>query len=924
MKNPVPKQNLSVASDYFKSNQSVIEKYFEEQGKIIEVLYTGFPESDKHSLIAQLLNINKEVILNALETQKLGASYFFKGIECGTEIESRTDESDNSNQEQFFKIKQQGSRSEEYIVQEIRDTKRDILENWLKNELSSITGFPCDTINASTRFEEDLGLISINIVEIFAHLLNEFPEFKGENISNIARASTIGEMLELLTSSRPLPQNNNIDNSESSIENWLKAELSKITGFSTEIINRDTRFEEDLGLISINMVEIFAHLLDDFPEVKKDLRDVVGVSSVGEFIEVIAKNVVNEKRENTDNNEKEYFDNKSDEINNLLSKIKGRICDITGISEVTCTSETLFDDLNINIFALEKIYDEELSLYPSYSLFKQELLNAGNFEQVLSKLEFLVGSKDEKAHSNRECDISEVQRYVFDYEKLKLSHAASLPESILLVGEEGKAYEYFHESMVSRGIAVKTLYITDSGWKLTPESVDTIALNNQDKLAKYLDLYTDNSGRLPSLLFLAIGYGDPAEKAEYNQWDMQIQHSAIALFTISNLYSLRSDSEKNKKDKRFISILGQTNLSPAWSTARGFARSLTHDMRDIYSVRSVWLKDSYNFIPFEFILDAVCSGPTEYDMFIDLDCIMKRSVKHRPIKKTLKNKIDIGPESLLLLTGGGAGATAEIACSMAKQYKCKIVAIGRTAYPAVVTYEGIEDDEALKRRVFEDLALELGQADKVTRDIMDSRINMVSRQRAILNTKKRVERAGGEFYYYSCDVSKPDELCDTIRCIMEKHGEISGLIHGAGNINRHSKKTLESFKSVLQTKTHSTFCLYQLFRNYPLKFAVLFSSITAYTGRPGLTDYTAANELVNEFAQYWNERADYPVRSIMWSLWTETGLLSQSQHGVEHLGLKGVSNTVGTELFHNEFVYLDKSEDRVLLTHDSVLKFSMP
>ncbi len=927
------KLKQSTASDYFKSNESVIEKYFEEQGKMLEILNTSFSESDKRNLIVQLLDINKEVILNALETQRLGAQYFFNGINCGNKIEVPLKEMDNSNQDKTLKTKEQESKVEEYIGQEIKDSKRDILESWLKSELSRITGFPCDTINDSTRFEEDMGLISINMVEIFAHLLNDFPELKNEDLSNVVSVSTLGEMLDILTLCNSKPQKNNKDDFESSIENWLKMEISRITGFSTEMINRDTRFEEDLGLISINMVEIFAHLLSDFPEVKKDINDVVGVQSVGGFLEVVAKNVVSEKCEQTNKNQEEYFDNIGSEINKILSKIKERIYDTTGINEVASTSETLFVDSNINVFALEKVYDEVLSIYPSYSFFKQELLNAANFEQVQSKLEYFVTNKDnstqnksdKKADSNTAYDMSQVQRYVFDFEKLNLSHSVTLPESILLVGEKGKAYDYFQESLESRGINVKTLYITELGWKLIPESVDTIEFNNHEELYKALDIYTDKSGELPSLLFLAMDNGEPVnDNMELSQWSMQVEHSAVALFIISNIYSTRGSQKEGNKDKKFMSILGQINLSPAWSTARGFTRSLTHDMQDIYNVRSIWLKDEYNTIAFEYILEAVCSGPTEYDMFIDLDCIMKRCIKNKPISEIVNDKTDIGPESLLLLVGGGDGITSEIACSLAKQYKCKIAVIGRTVYPTEIPYEGIVDDEILKRSIFEDLSIELGQPNKVTRDIMDQKINMVYRQRAILNTKKRIEEARGEFYYFSCDVSKPDELCNTIRCIMEKHGQISGLIHGAGNINKHSKKTLESFKSVLHTKTNSTFCLYQLFRNYSLKFAVLFSSITAYTGRPGLTDYTAGNELINEFAHYWNERVDYPVRSIMWSLWTETGLLRKSQYGVEHLGLKGVSNDVGTELFNREFKYLDKSDDRVLLTHDSILKYSMP
>lgn len=75
-------------------------------------------------------------------------------------------------------------------------------------ELEKITGFPSNTINESMRFEEDLGLISINLVEMYAHLIDVFPEYEEVDMSKAVSVQTLGEMLNMLTLDKRLSLSN--------------------------------------------------------------------------------------------------------------------------------------------------------------------------------------------------------------------------------------------------------------------------------------------------------------------------------------------------------------------------------------------------------------------------------------------------------------------------------------------------------------------------------------------------------------------------------------------------------------------------------------------------------------------------------------------------------------------------------------------
>ena len=147
-----------------------------------------------------------------------------------------------------------------------------------------------------------------------------------------------------------------------------------------------------------------------------------------------------------------------------------------------------------------------------------------------------------------------------------------------------------------------------------------------------------------------------------------------------------------------------------------------------------------------------------------------------------------------------------------------------------------------------------------------------------------------------------------------RHGELVGLIHGAGLIKdkliRH--KTVESFDRVLETKLDGALNLIRLVRGDALKFTVLFSSIAGRFGNVGQSDYAAANEILNKLAHWLDRRWPGRVVSVIWGPWSGVGMVSQLESHLGRRGLGMISPEAGGSLLIDELRHGRKGDVEVI------------
>ncbi|MFM5959009.1 MAG: KR domain-containing protein, partial [Dolichospermum sp.] len=139
--------------------------------------------------------------------------------------------------------------------------------------------------------------------------------------------------------------------------------------------------------------------------------------------------------------------------------------------------------------------------------------------------------------------------------------------------------------------------------------------------------------------------------------------------------------------------------------------------------------------------------------------------------------------------------------------------------------------------------------------------------------------------------------------IIQSWGHITGVIHGAGNLadKRLEKKTLADWQRVVTPKIIGLQNLLSVLDVARLKYLILFSSVSAYFGNAGQTDYALANEILNKFA--YSCQSLYPglqVTSINWGPWEKGMMNSVLQKYYQAQGIELISVATGTRLLREE------------------------
>jgi NAD(P)-dependent dehydrogenase (short-subunit alcohol dehydrogenase family) len=159
------------------------------------------------------------------------------------------------------------------------------------------------------------------------------------------------------------------------------------------------------------------------------------------------------------------------------------------------------------------------------------------------------------------------------------------------------------------------------------------------------------------------------------------------------------------------------------------------------------------------------------------------------------------------------------------------------------------------------------------------------------------------------------------------HGEVAGLIHGAGLIKDKliRQKSVESFDRVLETKLDGALNLIRLVRGDSLKFTALFSSIAGRFGNVGQSDYAAANEILNKLAHWLDRRWSGRVVSLIWGPWSGVGMVSQLESHLGSRGLGMISPESGGSLLTNELRFGRKGDVEVIYSGElGILELPIP
>ncbi|MBO2446351.1 SDR family oxidoreductase [Actinomadura barringtoniae] len=225
----------------------------------------------------------------------------------------------------------------------------------------------------------------------------------------------------------------------------------------------------------------------------------------------------------------------------------------------------------------------------------------------------------------------------------------------------------------------------------------------------------------------------------------------------------------------------------------------------------------------------------------------------------------IGPDSVMVVTGGARGVTAAALIELARVCKPRLALLGRTELADEPPGLPQDADEQTLTRELARLA-----DGPVSPAKLAARVRQIMAVREIRGTLAALAEAGSPARYLSVDATDAGALSMALEEVRADWGPITAVVHAAGRLaDRYmAEKTDAQFDGVFDTKAVGLSTLLEATSKDPLTTLCVFSSVAGTFGNQGQSDYAMANEVLAHVASA--EAARRPechVSSIAWGPW---------------------------------------------------------
>jgi acyl transferase domain-containing protein/NAD(P)H-dependent flavin oxidoreductase YrpB (nitropropane dioxygenase family)/NAD(P)-dependent dehydrogenase (short-subunit alcohol dehydrogenase family) len=274
-----------------------------------------------------------------------------------------------------------------------------------------------------------------------------------------------------------------------------------------------------------------------------------------------------------------------------------------------------------------------------------------------------------------------------------------------------------------------------------------------------------------------------------------------------------------------------------------------------------------------------------------------------------ENALPLDGQSVVLVTGGARGITAQCALELARHCGCRLEIVGRTSKPIAA-----EDPRTAGASDIIELRKLLARDRDLTAREIGERCQRIFAERELRATFSALDEAGARYAYTSIDVRDDATLAAFVRELYARHGRIDGVLHGAGVIDDRlfEHKTLPAFDRVFDTKVKAAETLVQCLRP-DVRFIAFFASISGVLGNSGQADYAAANDCLDELAGVLRVRLPHTrVCSIDWGPWSGGMVSAELARAYESRGIALIPPELGVRAFVHELMHGNR--EQVVLT----------
>ncbi|MFA5862023.1 MAG: SDR family NAD(P)-dependent oxidoreductase, partial [Candidatus Thermoplasmatota archaeon] len=261
--------------------------------------------------------------------------------------------------------------------------------------------------------------------------------------------------------------------------------------------------------------------------------------------------------------------------------------------------------------------------------------------------------------------------------------------------------------------------------------------------------------------------------------------------------------------------------------------------------------------------------------------------------------------SVLVVTGGARGITAEVLKALAPQ-RPTLILLGRTAAPT-------DSDNKFNEATYRDMAkVDLtAKGQRATPVSIEKWVAPHKARHEVALTMKALRDAGATVEYHAADASDAAALGQVLAHVRRTYGHIDGVLHAAGV--EESKKLADkddgAFDRAWKPKAEAAFHLAQLTEADHLKFFVMFGSVAGRYGNAAQADYSAANDAQAKLARKLRHRG-VAASVFCWGPWGETGmaLKGSTLTVLAAAGVEPLTTREGVNAFLSELSRLDEAE----------------
>lgn len=221
--------------------------------------------------------------------------------------------------------------------------------------------------------------------------------------------------------------------------------------------------------------------------------------------------------------------------------------------------------------------------------------------------------------------------------------------------------------------------------------------------------------------------------------------------------------------------------------------------------------------------------------------------------------LKIQPQGTYLITGGLGGLGLEMAQYIASKSQARIILVNRSVFPSRSDWEDIKD-EGIREKI---------------------------------KILKQIEKSGSSLVIKQLDITSETEISQLAKFV----GNLSGIFHCAGLAGDGFiyNKDEKEFATVVSPKTYGLELIDKYLVSPKLDFCVLFSSMVAWFGGAGQSDYASANAYMDAYADKLRSKGTATF-AIDWPAWSEVGMAKR--HGIndEHTLFRSVGSEKAKQL----------------------------